>query len=56
MKHRRAERATDWIGERRPVVEAVAAEAADVLGVAMSDVPLHGHRSGDRKSLVVEWC
>ncbi len=37
-------------------METVAEEATDVLGVALSDVRAHGHRLGDRKALVVEWC
>ena len=60
LKQRRLERAVtgdiDWPGERRSALEAVAAEAADVLGVALSDVRVHGHRLGDLKALVVEWC
>ncbi len=46
----------DWPVERSPDWETVAGEAAGVLGVAMSDVRVNGHRLGDRKALVVEWC
>ena len=44
-----------WPEERRPPVEIVAEAAADVLGVALSEVRAHGHRLGDRKAFVVEW-
>ena len=39
-----------------PNLETVAGEDAGVLGVALSDVRANGHRLGDRKALVVEWC
>lgn len=60
LKHKRMERTVTgdivWPEERRPALEVVAEDAADVLGVALSDVRAHGHRLGDRKALVVEWC
>ncbi|MDD5707468.1 MAG: transposase [Kiritimatiellae bacterium] len=40
----------------RPALDVVAEAAAEVLGVALSDVRFHGHRLGDRKALAVEWC
>jgi REP element-mobilizing transposase RayT len=46
----------DWPAERHPALETVAGEAAGVLGVVLSDVRVNGHRLGDRKALVVEWC
>jgi len=59
LNHKRMERTVTgdivWPEERRPALEVVAEEAADVLGVALSDVRVHGHRLGDRKALVVEW-
>lgn len=60
VNQRRPERAlkgdVEWAAERRPAMETVAQEAAGVLGVDLSDVRFHGHRLGDRKALVVEWC
>ncbi|MDD5706838.1 MAG: hypothetical protein PHR35_13020 [Kiritimatiellae bacterium] len=60
LKPRRLERMVTgdrvWPEDRRPALDVVADAAADVLGVAMSDVRFHGHRLGDRKALVVEWC
>ena len=60
VSERRPERAVagdvDWPAERRPALETVAKAAADVLGVALSDVRAHGNRLGDKKALVVEWC
>ena len=60
VRERRPERAetgdVDWPVERRPDLETVAGEAAGVLGVVLSDVRANGHRLGDRKALVVEWC
>ncbi|MDD5705063.1 MAG: hypothetical protein PHR35_04000 [Kiritimatiellae bacterium] len=45
-----------WPEDSRLALDVVADAAADVLGVALSDVRFHGHRLGDRKALAVEWC